>query len=212
VVVTHLTKVIQEGAAQLLGRQEVQHLVDGIKGSHPKVVEEVIASDRLSLGTVVKVLQNLLAEGVSIRDLLTIFETLADYCKTTNNPDALTRYVRIALGRGIIRKYLTPENTLITTSLDRGVEDLLISGLHHNEDGSTSLNIEPEIAQRLLNKIAETMRVFDTKGTVPILICGSRIRWDLKKIVNRFIPGLVVLAFDEIPTEMVTKNVGIVTI
>lgn len=212
VVVTHLTKVIQENAAQLLGRQEVHQLVDGLKATHPKVIEEVISADRLSLGTVVKVLQNLLAEGVSIRDLLTVFETLADHCRSSTNPEALTRYVRIALGRGIIRKYLAPDNTLITASLDRGVEDLLISGLHHNEDGSTSLNIEPEIAQRLLNRIAETMRIFDTKGTVPILICGSRIRWDLKKIVNRFIPGLVILAFDEIPQELVTKNVGIVTI
>jgi flagellar biosynthesis protein FlhA len=92
------------------------------------------------------------------------------------------------------------------------VEDLLLSGLQQYEDGSTSLNIDPQLAQRLLNHTAESMRAFDTIGSVPILMCGSRLRWDLKKIVNRFIPGLVVLAFDEIPPDINTKNIGIITI
>ncbi|MEZ4744208.1 MAG: flagellar biosynthesis protein FlhA [Bdellovibrionota bacterium] len=214
VIVTHLTKVVQENAAALIGRQEVQNLVDGIKDQYPKVIEEAIGntSTNINLGTVVKILQNLLNEGVSIKDLLTILETIADHCKNITNPDALTRYVRIALGRGIVGKYLSHEKSLVTTSLDRGVEDLLISGLHQHEDGSTSLNIDPEIAQRLLNNIADTMKRFDTRGTIPILMCGSRIRWDLKKIVNRFIPGLTVLAFDEIPSDLKTENIGIVTI
>lgn len=212
VIVTHLTKVIQEHASELLGRQEAQELIDTLKEEYPKVVEEVIATDRLTLGDTVKVLQNLLAENVNIRDLLTIFETLADYCKTVKHPDALTRYVRIALGRGIVSKYVSHDNELVTASLERGVEDLLVSGLQHHEDGSTALNIDPEIAQRLLNNIAETMHNFDTRGTVPILMCGSRIRWDLKKIINRFIPGLVVLAFDEVPADAKTENIGIVTI
>lgn len=212
VIVTHLTKLIQENCNELIGRQEVQNLIDGIKPDYPKVVEEVIAADRLTLGDVVKVLQNLLAESVSIRDFVTIFETLADYCKSVRHPDALTRYVRKALGRGIVRKYLTSENTLVVTSLDRAVEDLLLSGLQQNEDGSTSLNIDPEIAQRLLNSVAATMKNFESTGTIPILLCGSRLRWDLRKILNRFIPGIVTLAFDEIPSDIKTQNVGIVSI
>ncbi len=212
VIVTHLTKLIQEHAHQLIGRQEVHALVEGLKREHEKVVEEVIAADRLNLGDVVKVLQNLLAEAVSIRDLLSIFETLADHCKGLKNPDALTRYVRKTLGRGIIKKYATPDNNVIIASLDRAVEDLLVAGLAHQEDGSTSLNIEPEIAQRLLNNIAETMKNFEAPGTQPILLCGSRIRWDLRKLVSRFIPGLVILAFDEVPSDVHTQPVGTVTL
>src|SRR5205085_503127 len=136
-------------ANALIGRQEVHNLVEGLKAEYPKVVDEVIASDRLNLGDVVKVLQNLLAEGVSVRDLSTIFETLADHCKNLKHPDALTRYVRKSLGRSIVKKYATPDNTLVVATLDRAVEDLLVAGLVHQEDGSTSLNVDPEIAQAL---------------------------------------------------------------
>ena len=195
-----------------MGRQEAQNLIDSLKTSYPKVVEEVISADRLSLGEVVKILQNLLAEGVSVRDLLSIFEAIADHAKNIRHPDALTKYVRRYLGRSICRKYLGPENNLVVTSLDRAVEDLLISGLNQNEDGSTSLNVDPEIAQNLLNNIASGMDIFQTTGTVPILLCGSRIRWDLHKIISRFIPGLIVLAFDEIPSDIQTKNVGIISL
>jgi flagellar biosynthesis protein FlhA len=212
VIVTHLTKLIQDHAHELIGRQDVHNLVEGLREENPKVVEEVISSERLNLGDVVKILQNLLAESVSIRDLPSIFETIADHCKNVRHPDALTKHVRKALGRGIIKKYLTPEKQLIVANLDRAVEDLLVSGLQHLEDGSTSLNVEPELAQRLLNNIAETMRRFDEFGTVPVLLCGSRIRWDLHKLVGRFIPGIVILAFDEVGADIQTQAIGTVTL
>jgi len=212
VIVTHLTKLIGEHCYELIGRQEVHNLVEGLRDEHPKVVEEVISQDRLNLGDVVKILQNLLSESVSIRDLASIFETIADHCKNVRHPDILTKHVRKGLGRGIIKKYLTPDNQLIVANLDRAVEDLLVSGLQHLEDGSTSLNVEPELAQRLLNNIAETMRGFDDTGTVPILMCGSRIRWDLHKLISRFIPGIVILAFDEIGSDIQTKSIGNVTL
>ena len=208
VVVTHLTKMIQEHASDLIGRQEVHSLVEGLKREHEKVVEEVIATDRLNLGDVVKVLQNLLAEGVSVRDLLTIFETLADHCKTLRNPDALTRYVRKALGRGIIKKYLTPDNQLVMVSLDRATEDVLIDGQIYGEDGSTSLKLEPTQVQKLLNNIAESIKGFDRHGPIPILLCGPLIRWEMRKLIRRYIPGLVVLAYDEIPGDVQTKSIG----
>jgi flagellar biosynthesis protein FlhA len=210
VIVTHLTKLIEEHAAELLGRQEAQNLIEGLKEEAPKVVEEVIGSDRLSLGEVVRVLQNLLAERVSVRDLRSIFETLADYCRSIKNPDVLTRYVRKALGRGIIKKYMTPDDKLVVITLDRAIEDLIVAGLQHREDGSTSLQLEPEMAQRILNGIAETLEAFQTTGTQPIILCGSLIRWDIRQLVNRFIPGVVVLAFDEIPAGTQTKSIGIV--
>jgi flagellar biosynthesis protein FlhA len=210
VIVTHLTKLIEEHAAELLGRQEAQNLIEGLKEEAPKVVEEVIGGDRLSLGEVVRVLQNLLAERVSVRDLRTIFETLADYCRSIKNPDMLTRYVRKALGRGIIKKYMTPDERLVVITLDRAIEDLIVAGLQHREDGSTSLQLEPEMAQRILNGIAETLEAFQTTGTQPVILCGSLIRWDIRQLVNRFIPGVVVLAFDEIPAGTQTKSIGIV--
>ncbi len=210
VVVTHLTKLISEHAFELLGRQETQNLIDGVKKEHPKVIEEVIAPDRLTLGDVVKVMQNLLSESVSIRDTLTIFETLADHSKTIKSPEILTRYVRKSLGRGIIRKYLTSDNQLLVASLDRAVEDTIVMSQRINDDGSTSLNLDPELAQRLLNGIASTMRNFEPHGAIPILLCGSRIRWDLRKLVTQFIPGLVVLAWDELPQETKSKTVGTV--
>jgi len=212
VVVTHLTKLIEEHASELLGRQEVQNLIEGIQKEHPKVIEEVIGTDRLSLGEVVKVLQNLLSERVSIRDLLTIFETLADYSRSVKNPDALTRYVRKALGRGIIKKYMTPEDRLVVFSLDRAVEDILIAGIQHREDGSTSLQLEPSIAQRILTAISSSVEKFQSNGNPPILLCGGMVRWELKQLLTRYIPVIVVIAYDEVPKGSQIQTVGIVTL
>jgi flagellar biosynthesis protein FlhA len=212
VIVTHLTKMIQDHAHELIGRQETHRLVEGLKVDHEKVVDEVLAPDRLTLGEVVKVLQNLLAEGVSIRDLSTIFETLADHCKTLRHPDALTRHVRKALGRNIVKKYAGQDNQLTVVTLDRAVEDVVVSAIIQNPDDSTSLNIDPEFAQRLLNNIALSMRHFEKTGTQPILLCGSRVRWDLRLLISRFIPGLTVLAFDEIPSEVTTQTLGTVSL
>jgi flagellar biosynthesis protein FlhA len=212
VIVTHLTKLIGENAHNLIGRQETQKLIDNLKADAPKVVDEVIGPDRLSLGDVVKVLQNLLAESVSIRDMHSVFETLADHCKKVSHPDILTRYVRKSLGRGIIKKYLANENTLHIATLDRAVEDVLVGALQSAEDGSTYFNIDTKYVERLLNQVADVMRKFDSVGTMPVLVCGSRIRWDLRKLINRFVPGIVVLAFDEIPSEVQTSKVGVVSL
>ncbi|NRA65218.1 MAG: flagellar biosynthesis protein FlhA [Pseudobacteriovorax sp.] len=212
IIVTHLTKLIEEHAQELIGRQEVQNLVDTLRDEYPKVVEEVLGADRLALGDVVKVLQNLLEEKVNIRDLLTIFETLADNCRTIKNPEVLTRYVRKALGRGIIKKYLDLDAKLTVVTLDRAVEDLMVAGLQHHEDGSTSMRLEPETAQRILNSIATTLESFQDHGSQPLILCGSLVRWELKKLINRFIPGVVVLAFDEIPPGVSTNSIGIVSI
>ncbi|MBI2602481.1 MAG: flagellar biosynthesis protein FlhA [Deltaproteobacteria bacterium] len=212
VIVTHLTKVIQDNASQLLGRQETQTLIDSLKERSPKVVEEVLGADSLNLGIIVKVLQNLLQEGVSIKDLLSVFETLADHAKTVKNPVILTRHVRKALGRNIVRRLLSPKGKLTVASLDRGLEDLLISHLKYHEDGSTSLELDPETAQRLLNKTAESMQEFDKTGSVPVLLCGSHLRWDLRKLISRFIPGISLVAFDEIPSDMETQTIAVINL
>ncbi|MFK7873737.1 MAG: flagellar biosynthesis protein FlhA [Oligoflexales bacterium] len=213
VIVTHLTKVIHDHAHELLGRQEVQSLIENLKQSSPKVVEEVLSPEsQLNLGVIVKVLQNLLREGVSIRDSLTIFEAIANECRITQHPDILTCNVRIALGRGIIKKYLKPDDTLSVAHLDRAVEDLLLSSMNGHENGATSLNLDPELAQRLLNSIAASMKDFDHSGSTPILLCGSPIRKEIKKMLDRFIPGVPVLAFDEIPSEITTQTITTVSL
>ncbi len=211
IIVTHLTKLVEEHAFELIGRQEVQNLVDNLQESHPKVVEEVLGPDRLTLGTVVRVIQNLLTEKVSVRDLLTIFETLADYCKAVPNPDALTRYVRISLGRSIVKKYLDHENRLSVLHLDRAIEDLLASGIVTRDDGTTALQLDPEILQRILKAILGKIDVFQDTGAHPIIVCSALIRWDLKNLLNRFAPILTIFATDEIPPTTRLNSLGIVT-
>ncbi len=212
VIVTHLTKLIGDHAHELIGRQDVQQIIDKLKREYPKVAEEVVATDRLALGDVLKVLQNLLHEGVSIRDSLTIFETLADYCKTIKHPDPLTRYVRRSLGRGIIKKYLSPDGKLIVINLDRGIEDLLSSAMQQREDGTTSLQVDPEIAQRFLTKLSQQIAAFQTTGTQPILLCGPMIRTELSRLVQRFVPGIVTLSYDEVPQGTATQSLGLVSL
>lgn len=212
VIVTHLTKIIQDHAWELLGRQETQGLIEGLKERYPKVVDEVMNAEGMNLGVVVKVLQNLLKEGVSIRDLRSIFESLADHCQIVNHPEILTRYARISIGRSLIRKYLSEGDVLHVMTLDRSVEDLLINSLQTHENGTTSLQIDAGTAQALLNQIARSMESFEGVGSVPVLLCGAMIRWDLKKLCDRFIPGLTVLAFDEIPQDIKTNHIGTVSI
>ena len=124
----------------------------------------------------------------------------------------MTRYVRKAIGRGIIKKYLTEDENLLVVTLDRAVEDLLVSGLQHRDDGSTSLQIDPELAQKILDNMAQSLDAFQQTGTQPIILCGSLIRWEIKKLLMRFLPGVVVLAFDEIPTGVKTQSINIITI
>jgi len=208
IIVTHLNKIITEHSAELIGRQEVQELIDRIKTEYPKVIEEVIGQDRLTLGDVVKVLQDLLRESVSIKDLLTVFETLADHSRKIKHPDVLVRHVRKALGRSIVSRYLVNDKELHVISLDRATEDYLVSLIVHHEEGSTSLNLDPNIAQKLLTQTAEGIKAFDTIQSIPVVICGALIRLDFKKLLHRFIPGVVILAFDEIPHEVIMKNIG----
>lgn len=212
IIVTHLTKLIEEEAQELLGRQETQNLIDTLNEQFPKVVEEVMGPDRFSLGDVVRVLQNLLEEKVSIRDMLTIFETLADYCKAVPNPDAITRYVRIGLGRSIVKKYLNHEDKLVVMYLDRALEDLVSSGIVYREDGTTSLQLEPGVLQQVIKAIIDGMSSFTNYGAQPIIACSALLRWDLKELIKRFVPGLVVLATDEISNDVDIESIGVIRI
>jgi flagellar biosynthesis protein FlhA len=210
VVVTHLTEVIRRHAHELLGRQEVQQLLDALAKTRPKVVEELVPQ-QLTVGGVQKVLQNLLREGVSIRDLPTILESLSDHSVRTKDADALTEHARQSLGRAITKKFLRPDNSLALVTLAATVERLLIDSVQRAEDG-TAFALEPAYAQRLVNKLAQWMERFAALGASPVLLCSSAVRSHVRRMVERTLPALAVVAPGEIAPGARIEALGVVTL
>lgn len=211
VMATHITKVLKEHSAELLTRQDVQYLVDKIKETNPKVVEEVVHHERLSLGDVVKVMQNLLREDVSIRDILTLLECLADNCKLIKNPDVLSELCRKALGRAIVQKYLNDREELVVLSFDRMIEDVLMGGLVTTETGTTYLNLDAKVAQEMLQKLMKGIQGFDSEGTQPIIMVSARLRSAFQRLIHRMLPHLVVVSYDEVPTETKVRTLELIS-
>jgi flagellar biosynthesis protein FlhA len=210
VIITHLTEVIRRHAHELLGRQEVQQLLDALAKSRPKVVEELVPQ-QLTVGGVQKVLQGLLREGVSIRDLGTILETLADHAGRTKDPEALTEHVRQALGRAITRRFLAPGGALTVMTLAAGVERTLLEAVQRVE-GGTVLALEPALAQRLLARLAEWMERFGARQLSPVLLCSAAVRAAVRQLVERALPTLAVVAPGEIPSGVRVESMGVVTL
>jgi len=209
VLATHLTSVIKSHAFELLGRQEVQNMVDYIKEQNPAVVTDLIP-DLISLSELQKVLSNLLREQVSIRDFTTILETLADYGRLTKDTDVLTEYVRQALRRQITRQYAGEDRKLQVLTLDPAVEDILRGSIQQSEFGSY-LAVDPEIAQSLINKVSHYHEDLIRKGTTPIILCAPILRIYFKRLLDRFISDLVVLSYNEIDSHVQVEVVGMVT-
>lgn len=208
VIATHLTEVIRTHAHELLGRQEAQRLIEAFQKTHPKVVEELIPN-LLPLGGVVRVMQNLLREQVSIRDLLTIFETLADEAPKTKDTDLLTESVRKALSRGITKKYTNEDGQVVVMSLDRKVEEAISNSLLQTEQG-VQLVLDPQYAQQVLTQLSRVIENNPVVAGQPVLLTSPTIRRHLRKLTERFIPQLVVLSHNElIPTANV-KSVEVV--
>jgi flagellar biosynthesis protein FlhA len=210
VVATHISEVIKAHADELLGRQEVQLLLDHFSERYPKVVEELIPN-LLSLGATQKVLQNLLRERVSIRDLLTILETLADYAPVTKSTDILTEYVRQRLARLITKSYRTPEGDLFLLTLNNDIEETISGAIQHTEQESY-LSLEPSVAQKILAQLRKGAEGFRELNTHPIVLCSPPIRSQLKKLTERFIPNLTVLSHNEITNDVKIKPVGMVSL
>ena len=208
VMTTHLSDVIRINAHELIGRQEIQQLLDDLKDSHPKVVEELVPNI-LSLGGVVKVLQNLLGEQIPIRDLLTILETLADWAPVTKDIDTLTEHVRHALARTITKIYQTSDGMIPLITLDQNVEKTISEAIQHTEQGSF-LVLEPNVAQNIMETIARYVTEFSSLNYHPIVLCSAQIRSHFKKLVNRFIPNLVVLSYNEILNSTKIQSLGMV--
>jgi flagellar biosynthesis protein FlhA len=206
VMSTHLSEVLKKHGAELLGRQEVQNLLDHLSKSYPKAVEELIPN-LLPLGIVQKVLQSLLREQVCIRDMLTIVESLADYASLTKDPDLLTEYVRHRLARSFISPHVDETGVLNLFTLNQEVEDTLVRGIHKTEHG-TYLSVEPGIADALVRSIKKTAETAMVKNLQPILVTSPQLRRHLKKMVEHFVPSLMVLSQTELLSDMKFKSMG----
>ena len=210
IMATHLTEVLREHAPELLGRQEVQNLLDNLSKSYPKAVEELVPN-LLSLGAVQKVLQNLLQERISIRDMLTIVESLADYAPLTKDPDLLTEYVRHRLSRSFISPYIGEDGVLKLITMAQDVEDVLLKGVQKTEQG-IYLSIDPKVADPIINSIKEESEKAMAKNIQPILLTSPTVRRHLKKVVEHFIPSLIVLSQSELLSDMRFKSIGEVSL
>ena len=196
VLTTHLSEIIKRHSHELLGRQDVQQLLDSAKETHPKVVEELVPN-LLPLGGVVQVLQNLLREQVPIRDLLTILETLADWSPAIKDLDILTEHVRHALARTITKMHLTPEGHIAAITLGHSLESTISGALQQTDHGSF-LSLDPSVAQKMMNNLAASLEKMSSLNYQPVVMCSSQIRYHVKRLIDRFMPHIVVLSYDEI--------------
>jgi flagellar biosynthesis protein FlhA len=209
VITTHIKETIRRHAHELLGRQEVQALVDKFKETNPKVVEELIPN-MLSLGKVQKVMQNLLKDNISIRDLRTILEQLSDYSAMTKDADILTEYVRQALARSITKQYQTADGTVIVLTLEKGVEDIIERSVQKT-DVASYLALEPNVAERIITRLKETIDAVTAQlENQPILLVSPTIRMYLRRLTERFLPDLVVLSHNEITATARVKTLKVV--
>ena len=209
VLVTHLTEELKRHAWELLGRQQVQNLMDNLKQTQPALVEEVVPR-MFALGEVQKVLVNLLREGVSIRDIATIVETLGDYGTLTKDTDLLTEYVRQQLKRGITQKFVQ-NNTAHVITLDPRLEQLIMDRVRQSENGSY-VSLEPDIVQKLFHSLKNAIDRLTTLGLSPIVLTSPVVRMHFKKIVEQMVPELTVLSYNELEQRVEIRSEGLVSV
>jgi len=206
ILATHLTEILRKHAPELLGRQEVQSLLDNLAKSYPKAVEELVPNV-LSLGVVQKVLQNLLQERVPVKDLLTIVETLADFAPLSKDPDLLTEYVRHKLARSIISPYIEGDGVLNVITISQEVEDQLVKDIRETAQG-TYLALNPETADQFISSLKAESEKAVAKNIQPILLSSPTLRRHIKRMAEHFIPSLMVLSQSELLGEMRFKSIG----
>jgi flagellar biosynthesis protein FlhA len=208
VIATHLTELIRQNVHELLGRQELQSLIDALKQSAPKVVEDLIPN-LLPVGTVLKVLRNLLKESVSIRDLKTIFEALADTAPMQKDATLLTENVRASLARTITRKLVGPDGQLNLLTLDRSIEETIAGGIIQTDQGQ-QLSLDPEFVRSFINSLNQQAMELASQSNQAVILCSPLIRHHLKTLVDRFIPNIVILSHNEITPNVNVKAFGTV--
>ena len=210
IIATHLTEIIRTHLADLLTRQDVQNLINNVKDANETLISELVPK-MLSVGEIEKVLQNLLAEGISIRDLVTIFETLADYATTTHDTDVLTEYVRQSLKRAISNQYFFSNETTSVITLDPKVEQEIMNAVKQTEQGSY-LALDPEYTQKLMISLKEEMSKLEELGRTPIIITSPIVRMYFKRLTEEQFKNLHVLSYNEIDSDVELQSVGMVTV
>ncbi|MFO7752557.1 MAG: flagellar biosynthesis protein FlhA [Desulfobacteraceae bacterium] len=200
VIATHLTEVIRNNAHDLLGRQDVQHLLDNLAKTNPKAVEELVP-DLLSVGIVQKVLQNLLRERISIRDLLSIVETLADYAPMGKDPELLTEYVRQRISKAMLAPYLREGKVLNVMILDRDLEETLMKNIKQTDHGAY-LALEPGLVEKVVNATAREVEKVVATDTQPVIMCGPALRRHFRKLIEPSLPSVFVVSHAEIPDDI----------
>ena len=210
IIATHLTEIIRTHLADLLTRQDVQNLINNVKDANETLISELVPK-MLSVGEIEKVLQNLLAEGISIRDLVTIFETLADYATTTHDTDVLTEYVRQSLKGAISNQYFFSNETTSVITLDPKVEQEIMNAVKQTEQGSY-LALDPEYTQKLMISLKEEMSKLEELGRTPIIITSPIVRMYFKRLTEEQFKNLHVLSYNEIDSDVELQSVGMVTV
>ncbi len=209
IIATHLTEIIRQYLADLLTRQDVQNLVNNVKESNPSLVEELVPK-LLGLGDIQKVLQNLLKEGISVRDLVTIFETLADHAAATRDTDILTEYVRQSLKRAISNKYFPMNETTSVVTLDPSLEQEIMGSVKQTEQGAY-LTLEPEKTKSIMSSVESEIGKLEKLGKNPIVITSPIVRMYFKRLTEDYYKDLVVVSYNEIDSNVELQSVGMVT-
>lgn len=209
IIATHLTEVIKAHLDELLTRQAVQELINNIQEANQVLVTELIPK-LLGIGEVQKVLQNLLREGIAIRDMVTILETLADYAPTTRDTDVLTEYVRQSLKRAISNKYFPGGETTSVVTLDPRAEQDIMNSVKQTEQGAY-ITLEPEKTQRLMKSVKEEVEKLENLGKNPIIVTSPIVRMYFKRLTKDYYPDLIVISYNEIESNVELQSVGMVT-
>jgi flagellar biosynthesis protein FlhA len=210
VMVTHLTETIKNHSYELLGRQEVKLIVDSVKGKYPTVVEELIP-DLLTIGELQKVLQNLLRERVSIKDMVTILESLADNSRNTKDIELLTEYVRFALGRSICNSLVDDKGAITVVTLSQDLEKLIGGNIQKSMQGSFPA-ISPDITSKILKSLRKILDSVYFYENQPVVLVSPKIRAPFRRLIEMVFPAVNVLSLNEIPNDIEIKTEGVVSI
>jgi flagellar biosynthesis protein FlhA len=211
VITTHLTEVIKNHSHELLGKQDVQKLLDTMTKTQPKVVEELVPG-LLSLGVVQRVLQNLLKERISIRDLQTILETLSDYSAITKDPDMLTEYVRQSLSRNITKQIQNPDGSVSVIVIDPQVERLMVEAIQTGPQGMQFFNMDPVTVDKVVASMKENFEKGLIKGYQPVVLCSPATRRFVKKMAERISGSLIVVSNAEVAPNTKVYSIGAIRI
>ncbi|MBN2706148.1 MAG: flagellar biosynthesis protein FlhA [Deltaproteobacteria bacterium] len=206
VVATHLVEKIKLHLHELLGRQDVQKLIENLSQRYPKVVDDLVPAV-VPWGSLQKLLQNLLREQVSIRDLMTILETMADYSTQVRDIDVLTEYVRQNLARTIVGNYLADKSRLYVVTLEPALEEQVNASIQRTDHGAF-LTLDPGVVYAMVDQLRKLHDKFDNVSARTVLLCVPIVRFHLRRLLERFIPGLVVLSHNEIPAQVIVQSLG----